>query len=103
MKKLILIFGIFAIIMVTISYAAERKIEDNFKDNTSTNQSVTQNDVYTIKSENGRIVVYKGDTLYQKTSTATSTLPKSDQKELLYGISAQTKEQMQAILDDYCS
>lgn len=103
MKKLILIFGTFAIICVIISYSAEQKITQNFNTDTTQTQNVQNPEVYTVKSENGKVVVYQGDTLLHKTSTATSTLPKRDQKILLYGISASSKEELNKILENYLS
>lgn len=103
MKKLILIFGAFAIICIVISYTAEQRITDNFKENTTQTQSAQLTEAYTVKSENGKVVVYQGDTLLHKTSTATSTLPKRDQKILLYGISVNSKEELNEILENYCS
>ncbi len=104
MKKLILIFGAFAIICVIIS-ATFDNINPNTSNDTVAEQTVdgTYTDSYTIKSENGRVVVYRGDELFIKTSTSTSTLPKKDEKELLYGITVHTKEEMDRLLEQYCS
>ncbi len=103
MRKLIVIFGIFAIICVIISFVAEQSVlslEKEYMPKESVSQS---DDVYNIKSENGRIVVYRGDELLIKTDTAVNTLPKRDQKQLLYGIVVSSKAQMERVLEDYCS
>ena len=103
MKKLILIFGAFAIICVIISFVAEQSVlslEREFIPSESVSES---DEVYNIKSENGRIVVYRGDELLMRTDTAVNTLPKRDQKQLLYGIVAYSKQEMERVLQDYCS
>lgn len=103
MKKLILIFGVFAIICVIISFVAEQSVlslEREFMPSESVSES---DEVYNIKSENGRIVVYRGDELLMRTDTAVNTLPKRDQKQLLYGIVAYSKQEMERVLQDYCS
>ena len=104
MKKLILIFGVFSIICVIVSSVAESKINSaNVITETVSVSENTDGDVYTVKSENGKIVVYRKDELYYKTDTATSTLPKADQRKLLYGINASSKAEVDKILQAYCS
>ncbi|MBQ6626748.1 MAG: hypothetical protein IIX27_05600 [Ruminococcus sp.] len=103
MKKLILIFGTFAIICVIISSVTQVNSSVNTEATSQTEKADEKADIYTIKSENGRIVVYENDTLWQRTSTRVNTLPKIDQKLLLYGISASSKQEVQKILEDYCS
>ncbi len=104
MKKLILIFGVFSIICVIVSSVAESKINSaNVTTATVSVSEDTKQDMYTVVSENGKVVVYRGDELYYKTDTATSTLPKTDQRKLLYGISASTKDELEKILQAYCS
>ena len=103
MKKLILIFGVFAIICVIISFVAEQSVlslEREFMPSESVRES---DEVYNIKSENGRIVVYRGDELLMRTDTAVNTLPKRDQEQLLYGVVAYSTPEMERVLQDYCS
>ena len=103
-KKLILIFGVFAIVCVIISSFLQPSAQTS---EGTTPQTITETEAddspYIVKSENGRIVVYQNDELLYKTTTAVSTLPKKDQKTLLYGISAQTKEDIELILQQFCS
>ncbi len=104
MKKLIAIFGVFAIICVIVSSFSDR----SYISSTPSPEIIGETDssvaeAYTIKSENGRIVVYKGDELFLKTSTSVNTLPKKDERKLLYGITVDTKEEMNEVLEDYCS
>lgn len=104
MKKLIIIFGVFSIICVIISSVADKKIEDAIIANNTPDSSVSEEIAsYTIKSENGRIVVYEGKDLLMKTSTAVNTLPKKDQTALLYGIETDSKDEMEKLLSQYCS
>lgn len=104
MKKLILIFGAFSIICVMITSVAQQRVQSlDSGSEQPTTVSATDTVSYTVKSENGKVVVYKGDELYLRTSTAVNTLPKIDQKTLLYGISVSSKEEVDALLQEYCS
>ncbi|MBQ4128817.1 MAG: BofC C-terminal domain-containing protein [Ruminococcus sp.] len=104
MKKLILIFGAFALTFVMISALMDTaSLKAQSADVITQTQLEQEQKIYTVKSENGRIVVYYGDELIQKTSTAVNTLPKKDQKTLLYGITVNSKEEVELILQDYCS
>ena len=104
MKKLILIFGVFSIICVIVSSVAESRVNSANVTTETVSASENENlDIFTVRSENGKIVVYKGDTMHLKTDTAVSTLPKPDQKILLYGINANSKEELDKILEQYCS
>lgn len=47
--------------------------------------------------------MYKEDELFLRTSTAVNTLPKKDERELLYGITVYSKDEMNEVLEDYCS
>ena len=104
MKKLILIFGAFLIIYVIVTGVAEQKTASITQSGEP--QSVSEDkpeEYYTVKSENGRIVVYFGGELFYKTTTAVSTLPKTDQNELLYGIVAKDEQELKHVIEDYCS
>ena len=104
MKKLLLIFGTFAIICVIISSYAQAYVQvDNVSGQVSESASFSDDTVYVVKSENGRIVVYENEELLYRTNTAVNTLPKKDQKTLLYGLSANSKEEVRDILEEYCS
>ena len=104
MKKLIVIFGAFAIICVIVtSFSDNSYISRTPKPESQQTEESESGEQYTIKSENGRIVVYKGDELFLKTSTAVNTLPKKDERELLYGITVYSKDEMNKVLEDYCS
>ncbi len=104
MKKMILIFGVFALVFVTFSAMMDAAfLKAQSADILTSSQTSPKEKTYTVKSENGRIVVYEGNELIRKTSTAVNTLPKKDQKTLLYGIKAETKEEMESILQQYCS
>ncbi|MBQ8058028.1 MAG: hypothetical protein IJ275_06825 [Ruminococcus sp.] len=103
MKKLILIFGSFLIICLIITYVAQEKVESKMESLETLSVSDDGEPIYLVKSENGRVVVYYGQELVRKTTTAVSTLPKIDQRELLYGITANSEEEVERILEEYCS
>lgn len=103
-KKLILIFGTFAIVCVIISYFVGSEVSAKNNDSLEIEtEAVTVCPAYTVKSENGRIVVYELDELFYKTMTHVNTLPIKDQETLLYGIPADSKEEVNKILEQYCS
>ncbi len=104
MKKLVLIFGVFAIICVIISFAFDTavRVEKEYVPKKAT-VTQTNGEMYTVKAENGRVVLYKGDTLILRTTTSVSTLPKKDERTLLYGITVSTREQADEVLEQYCS
>lgn len=103
MKKLILIFGAFSIICVIISATFDNINPYDAQSQAQEQSSAYDEESYTLKSENGRVVVYKGDELLIKTSTSVSTLPKKDEKELLYGITVSSREEVDRLLEIYCS
>ncbi len=107
MKKLIVIFGAFFIICLIVSHIADTATQTTNEvqsvERVSKGSSDTTQTIYTVKSENGRIVVYRGDELLIKTATAVNTLPKKDQTTLLYGVTAYSKEEMEQILEQYTS
>ena len=103
MKKLVLIFGVFAIICVIISVALSTNTQGNLSMEASDEQSATQSEMYVVKSENGRVVMYKGDMLILRTTTSVSTLPKKDERALLYGIQVKTRQEADKLLEQYCS
>ena len=49
------------------------------------------------------LVLFYGDTLLYRTETSVNTLPKKDARQLLYGISVETREQAERVIEEYCS
>ncbi|MED9970846.1 MAG: hypothetical protein UFA98_12720 [Ruminococcus sp.] len=60
---------------------------------------------YIIKSESGRLVVYKSgdDTPFMSTETFSGHLPKSDAERLKQGIEVEGEQSLRKSLEDYCS
>lgn len=102
MKKLFAIFSVFCIVCVVIS-AAFDNMHDALESSRKNQEIISTEATYLIKSENDKIVVYYGDSLYLKTDTSIRTLPKSDRSKLIEGIAVDTREEVDKILFDYCS
>lgn len=103
MKKLIVIFGTFAVIFVVLSVYLDNSSVNANNGEVVIQQNAQTQQTYTIKSENDRIVVYRGDTLLYKTETSVNTLPKKDRKTLIQGITVTSQEELKRLIDDYCS
>lgn len=60
---------------------------------------------YVIKSESGRLVVYKSgeDTPFMTTETFSNHLPKSDAEKLERGVEVEGEQSLRKTLEDYCS
>ena len=60
---------------------------------------------YVIKSEQGRLVVYRaGDsTPFMTTETFSAQLPKSDTEQLRQGVEVEGEQSLRKTLEDYCS
>ncbi len=59
------------------------------------------NDDYEVKEYNGRIGVFEDGSLLYTLDVYVFTLPKSDQKLLSDGIKAESKEELNRILEEY--
>ena len=105
MKKLVLITGIILMVCLFTSVYASPSAT------VGTNATVTEeskggeNEVFVLKSENNRIVVYRfgENTPYITTDTLVSTLPKGDIMLLEKGIEVNGEENLKKSLEDYCS
>lgn len=103
MKKLVGITGIILLIclmlstfFVPVSSAQSVKTANN-------EQSIAE--VYILKAENNRVVVYKKgeSTPYIQTDTRCDMLPKGDVVYLEKGIELEGREALRKALEDYCS
>lgn len=107
MKRLLLITGVILISYVVFSSVITTPKNDTVavaqEVETKAEERARAPMVYTVKSENNRVVVYLDDAIYLKTTTVVSSLPKADQKRLLYGIKLNTKEELKTMLEDFCS
>ena len=102
MKKLFAIFSAFIIICVIIS-ATFDNLQRTLKESSKKQEKPKAESVYLIKSENDKIVVYYGDSLYLKTDTSIHTLPKKDRGMFINGISLDSKQEVDKVLLEYCS
>lgn len=105
MKKLICITGIILMVcLFTGAYFAPADTTQAQTLNYSDTKSV-QKDLFVLKAENNRIVVYKngGDLPYLTTDTLVNTLPKGDIMLLEKGIEIKGEENLRKSLEDYCS
>ena len=65
----------------------------------------TQSVGYLLRDYNGKIAVFKAgeDKPLKIASTHIASLPKQDAKKLKAGISADTRQELEKALEDYCS
>ncbi|HCA04549.1 MAG TPA: hypothetical protein DEO32_01485 [Ruminococcaceae bacterium] len=65
----------------------------------------TEPNKYVIKSESGRLVVYKkgADAPFMTTETFSTGLPKSDADRLAEGVEVEGEQKLRKTLEDYCS
>lgn len=105
MKKLICITGVILIGCVCISTLFTPSTMAETQTQNTVQQSTMQTEVFVIKSENNRIVVYRrGESSpYITTDTLTSSLPKVDIMELEKGIEIEGTAKLKKSLEDYCS
>lgn len=105
MKKLVLITGIILMVCLFTSVYASPTATVGTKAKVTEEKRENDNDVFVMKSENNRIVVYRygEETPYLTTDTLVSTLPKGDIMLLEKGIEVKGEENLKKSLEDYCS
>lgn len=102
MKKAIIIAATGAILIASVfisAFASSQKTPEE----ASVSQSAPNK--YVIKSESGRLVVYKygEDTPFMTTETFSNHLPKSDADRLKQGVEVEGEQSLRKTLEDYCS
>lgn len=105
MKKLVLITGIILMVCLFTSVYASPAATVGTNVTASEENKGCENEVFVLKSENNRIVVYRcGEkTPYMTTDTLVSTLPKGDIMLLEKGLEVKGEENLKKSLEDYCS
>lgn len=105
MKKLVLITGIILMVCLFTSVYASPAVTAGTNTAATEENKGSVNEVFMLKSENNRIVVYKfgEDTPYIITDTLVSTLPKGDIMLIEKGIEIKGEENLKKSLEDYCS
>lgn len=99
MKKLIAITGALLTAYVMISASLGGGAGAGAETGDLSESSV----IYVMREENGRVVVYANDTVYLRTDTQVSSLPKSDRQKLRDGIAVFSEEELKKLVEDICS
>lgn len=99
MKKLIAVTGVILIAYVVFSASAGSVPNTGHSGADDAETAV----VYTMRDENGRVVVYRNDDVYLTTNTRVSDLPKSDRVKLQNGITVFSEKELKRLVEDYCS
>ncbi len=105
MKRLV---GITGVILIVCLFASTFFAPVSLAESTETLQtqcSTQAEDVFVIKAENNRIVVYKkgGNEPYLTTDSPCDNLPRADIVYLENGIEVVGRENLRKALQDYCS
>ena len=105
MKKLVLITGIILMVCLFTSVYASPAATVGTDVTSAEENKGNENEVFVLKSENNRIVVYRfgENTPYLTTDTLVSTLPKGDIMLLEKGIEVKGEENLKKLLEDFCS
>lgn len=97
MKKLLAIAGAVMILYVLISSLANAAVPRTAP------VEATAAQVFVVREEGDRVVVYCGDSLFLRTDTTVSALPKSDRTRLSEGITLTSEKELRRLLEDFCS
>lgn len=107
MKKLVFSTGIILMCCLFTSafFAPPTSAQTQQTGVTQTTTYSESEQVYVLKSENNRLVVYrKGEkTPYVVTDSSTALLPQSDRKQLENGVEVKGKLNLDKAIEDYCS
>ena len=116
MKKMIAVTGCFVIFCLVInsilipslpSVNAENTpptTQTSYIEERSASLSISE-EFYILKEYNGKIAVYSSnsDKPIEITNASTAKLPKNDQEALKDGIKAESKKELNRLLEDFCS
>lgn len=107
MKKLIIISSGFVIVCIIVAFGILPNIRNisSADDNSSNDKASSHSITYIVKNFNGRVAVFEdsNSTPFRVTDVNIKDLPKDDQILLESGITANSKEQLNSILEDYLS
>ncbi len=103
MKKLVAVTGI--ILISCVCFGSLYTHPEAARSYTPAAVEQTSAAGYVIRDWNGKIAVFISgrDKPFKVTSTQTATLPKPDIKKLKSGIYTENKQELERILEDYCS
>lgn len=99
MKKIFfLILGLSAVLLMCI-YLPTKSINKRSVENTS----YTVSNCYTLREYEGQIAIFSDDSEMpvKVFDTAVSALPKSDREQLKLGITVETPEELQKLIEDF--
>lgn len=116
MKKMIAVTGCFVIFCLIINSILIPSLPsvnaENTPSTTQTSSAEESSEItsqlkefYILKDYNGKIAVYSSllDKPIEITDASITKLPKSDQDALKSGIKADTKKELNRLLEDFCS
>ena len=116
MKKMIAVTGCFVIFCLVINGILIPSLPSVNAENTppttqtsyieeSSEALSKSEEFYILKEYNGKIAVYSSnsDKPIEITHASTAKLPKSDQEALKDGIKAESKKELNRLLEDFCS
>lgn len=116
MRKLIAVTGCFVIFCLIINSVLIPSLPSvNAKSNPtlpqtssvseSSNSTSQSEEFYILKEYNGKIAIFSSssDTPTEITNASVSKLPKEDQQSLKAGIKAKDKDELNRLLEDFCS
>ena len=97
-----LLFSLICVLALTVLFI---NLNNNIEKEQTRQQTVTENDYYTIKEYDGKIAVFKNteDTPITVYEAYISLLPEYDRNLLKKGIKAKSTEELQKIIEDYTS
>lgn len=106
MKKAFVVLGCFLVGCILFIIFTGQNIDKNNSSAIDTPQSNdTSNLMYVVKEYNGNIAVFKkdNDTPLRVTDVRLNELPYGDKKLLNKGIYVSTSNELNCVLEDYCS
>lgn len=108
MKKKFIILGIFLIACISLAVFLNTNLDKNIGSAVDMPPPVEEHNsnlVYVVKEYNGNIAIFEenNDTPFKITDIRLSDLPDGDKKLLGKGISASNFQELNCILEDYCS
>ena len=116
MKKMIAVTGCFVIFCLVINSILIPSLPSVNAENTppttqtsyieeSSEALSKSEEFYILKEYNGKIAVYSSnsDKPREITNASTAKLPKNDQEALKDGIKAESKKELNRLLEDFCS
>ncbi len=108
MKKLIISTSCFVIVCLIFSFAILTKItnaSEEYLDQNLSDEKSSKNSIYIVKNFNGNVAIFESEKSepIKITEVYVNNLPYQDQQNLEIGISVESKEELNFLLEDLCS